>query len=62
MVQLPHPYMTAGKTIALTMWTFVGKVMSLHFNMLYRFVIASFQGASIKKKIETAKNIVNQVK
>ena len=41
MVQLSHPYMTAGKTIALTIWTFVGKVMSLLFNMLSRFVIAS---------------------
>ena len=39
-VQLPHPYMTTGKTIALTRWTFVGKVMSLLFNMLYRLVIA----------------------
>ena len=38
-VQLSHPYMTAGKTIALTRWTFVGKVMSLLFNMLSRFVI-----------------------
>ena len=36
MVQLPHPYMTAGKTIALTRWTFVGKVMSLLFNTLPR--------------------------
>ena len=33
-VQLSHPYMTTGKTIALTIWTFVGKVMSLLFNML----------------------------
>ena len=40
MVQLSHPYMTAGKTIALTRWTFVGKVMSLLFNMLSRLVIA----------------------
>ena len=39
-VQLSHPYMTTGKTIALTRWTFVGKVMSLLFNMLYRLVIA----------------------
>ena len=37
-VQLSHPYMTTGKTIALTKWTFVGKVMSLVFNMLSRFV------------------------
>ena len=40
MVQLSHPYMTAGKTIGLTIWTFVDKVMSLLFNMLSRFVIA----------------------
>ena len=39
-VQLSHPYMTTGKTIALTGQTFVGKVMSLHFNMLSRLVIA----------------------
>ena len=39
-VQLSHPYMTTGKTIALTVWTFVGKVISLLFNMLSRFVIA----------------------
>ena len=39
MVQLSHPYMTTGKTIALTVWTFVGKMMSLLFNMLSRFVI-----------------------
>ena len=40
MVQLSHPYMTTGKTIALTIGTFVGKVMSLLFNMLSGFVIA----------------------
>ena len=39
-VQLSHPYMTTGKTIALTRWTFVGKVMSLLFNSLSSFVIA----------------------
>ena len=39
MVQLSHPYMTAGKTIALTRWTFVGKVMSLLFTMLSRLVL-----------------------
>ena len=39
-VQLSHPYMTTGKTIALTRWTFVGKVTSLLFNMLSRLVIA----------------------
>ena len=39
MVQLSHPYTTTGKTIALTRWTFVGKVMSLLFNMLSRLVV-----------------------
>ena len=59
-VQLSHPYMTTGKTIALTRWTFVGKVMSLFFNMLSKLVIAflprsklgeeeSFQGASLEE-------------
>ena len=47
MVQLSHPYMAAGKTIALTRWTFVGKVMSLLFNTLSRFVIASFLGVCL---------------
>ena len=40
MIQLSHPYMTSGKPIALTRKTFVGKVMSLLFNMLFRFVRA----------------------
>ena len=40
MVQLSHPYVTTGKTIALTRWTFVGKVMSLLFNMRSRLIIA----------------------
>ena len=40
MVQLSHPHMTTGKTKALTIWTFVGKIMSLLFNMLSRLVIA----------------------
>ena len=39
-LQLPHPYMTTGKNIALTRWNFLGKVMSLLFNMLSRLVIA----------------------
>ena len=39
-VQLSHPYMTTGKPVALTRWTVVGKVMSLLFNVLSRFVIA----------------------
>ena len=46
-VQLSHPYMITGKTIALTRRTFVGKVMSLLFNMLSRLLILSFQGVSI---------------
>ena len=46
MVQLSHPYMTTGKTTVLTIQTFVGKVMSLLFNTLFRFVIA-FQGAVV---------------
>ena len=44
-VQLSHPYMTTGKTIALTRWTFVGKVMSLLFNMLSRLVITFLRGS-----------------
>ena len=40
MVQLSYLYMTTGKTIALTIWTFAGKVMSLLFNTVSRFVIA----------------------
>ena len=46
-VQLSDPYMTTGKTIALTRWTLVDKVVSLLFNMLSRFVITSFQGVSV---------------
>ena len=42
-VQLSHSYMTTGKTIAFTRWTFVGKVMSLLFNMLSRLVITFLQ-------------------
>ena len=48
-VQLSHPYMTAGKTKALTGWTFVGKVMSLLFNKLSRLVTAFFQGTRVFK-------------
>ena len=47
MVQLSHPYMTTGKTIALTRQSLVGKVMSLLFNMLSRLVIAFIQGARV---------------
>ena len=45
MVQLSHPYMTTGKTIAVTRRTFVGKVMYLHFNMLSRLDIAFLPGS-----------------
>ena len=51
MVQLSHPYMTTGKTIASTIWTFVNKVMSLLFKMLPRFVIA-FLPCSLFPKIQ----------
>ena len=46
-VQLSHPYMTTGKTIALTRWTFVDKVMSLLFNMLSRLVITFLPGVGV---------------
>ena len=46
-VQLSHPYMTTGKTIALTRRTFVGKLMSLLLNMLSRLVITFLQGVSV---------------
>ena len=45
MIQLSHPYMTTGKTVALTRWTVVGKVTSLPFNMLSSFVIAFLPGS-----------------
>ena len=46
-VQLSHPYMTTGKTIALTRWTFVGNVMPLLFNMLSRLVITFLPRTSV---------------
>ena len=46
-VQLSHPYMTTGKTIALTRWNFVGKVMPLLFNMLSRLVITFLHRVSV---------------
>ena len=48
-VQLSHPYMTTGKTIDLTRWTFVGKVMSLLFNMLSRLVITFLPGSKLPR-------------
>jgi len=56
-VQLSHPYMTTGKTIALTRWTFVGKVMSLLFNMLSRLVI-TFLSRSKRLLIRLEKRVV----
>ena len=50
-VHLSHPYMTTGKTIALTRQTFVGKVMSLLFNMLSMLVTISFQGVSSSHQV-----------
>ena len=47
MVQLSHSYLITGKTIALTIWTFVSKIMSLLFNMLSRFFTAFLPGVSI---------------
>ena len=49
MVQLSHPYMTTGKTIALTRWTFVRKEMSLFFNMLCRLVMGFPHGSDSKE-------------
>ena len=46
-VQLSHPYMTTGKTIALTRWTFVGKVMSVFLNMLSRLAITFLPRVSV---------------
>ena len=48
MVQLSHPYMTTGKTIALTRWTFVGEAMSLLFNMLSRLVTREGNGTPLQ--------------
>ena len=48
MVQLSHPYMATGKTIVLTIQTFVGKVMSLLFNILSRFVMGFPGGSEVK--------------
>ena len=66
-VQLSHPYMTTGKTTALTRWTFVGKVMSLLFNMLSRLVTGTWnvrfmnQGKLVVVKQEMAGVNINIV-
>ena len=56
MVQLSYPYMTTGKTIALTIWAFIGKVMSLLFNTVSRFVTL------MAKSEEELKNFLMRVK
>ena len=53
-VQLSHPYMTTGKTIALARWTFVGKIISLLFNMLTRLVITFL---SMSKRLLIGKDV-----
>ena len=58
MVQLLYPYMTSGKAIALTVWIFVGKVMSLLFSMLSRFAIAFL---SRSKSLVTVSNVLLRV-
>ena len=54
-VQLSHPYMTTGKTIALTKWTFLGKVISLLFNMMSGLVITFLKSLLMKVKEESEK-------
>ena len=56
MVQLSHPYMTTGKTIALTRWTFAGKVMSLLFNMLSRLTPYITKITVKQKDLESGEN------
>ena len=55
MVQLSHPYTTTGKIISLTIWTFVGKVISLLLNMLSRFVIAFLSRSKCLHRIHRQK-------
>ena len=57
MVQLSHPYMTTGKAIALTIWTFVGKVMPLLFNKLSRLVIAFLPRSKLGFNDQEAYNV-----
>ena len=59
MVQLSHSYVTTGKTIALTILTFIGKVMFLLFNVLSRFAIVFFQGASILESESESHSVVS---
>ena len=59
MIQLSQLYVTPGKTIALAMWTFVGKVMSLLFNTLCRFVIAFLPGSKSSSNFMAAVTILS---
>ena len=60
-VQLSHPYMTTGKTIALIRWSFVGKVISLLFNMLSRLVITFLPCNDIKMLAKCSVNFLPQI-
>ena len=60
-VQLSHPYMTTGKTIALTRWTFVGKVMSLLFNMLSMLVIDGDCSHEIKRRLPSGRKAMTNL-
>ena len=61
MAQLSHPYMTTGKTIALKRWTFVGKVVSLLFNMLSRLVIGFFSKEQASFNLMAAVTICSSI-
>ena len=61
MVQLSYPYMTVGKTIASTIWTFVGQVMSLIFNTLSRFVKFRLKLKKVGKTTKTLRYDLNQI-
>ena len=62
MVWLSHPYMTTGKTIALTIQTFVGKIMSLLYNMLSRFVIASLPRSLLISWLHSPSAVILELK
>ena len=59
MDQLSYPYMTTGKTIALTIWTFASTVMSLLFNMLFRFVIGFLSNKQVSFDFTAAVTILS---
>ena len=62
MVQLSHPHMTTGKTIALTIWTYVNKVMSLLFNTLSRFVIAFLPRSLLILRLQSLSAVILEAK